>query len=132
VTEPEMMVILIATLQEISRDMPEEAIDSEVWGDDMEEAFSNGSDWASYIDAVRARKALKAIGVKPEGDDPVPMSRCDDCHSHWRESELDEAKDLDERLDHPIGHPDCIEPSGECPECGALCYEVEDRDATVE
>lgn len=41
--------------------------------------------------------------------------------------ELDDAQDLDQRLDYPVGHPMCIEPAGECPECGALSYEVDNE-----
>lgn len=50
---------------------------------------------------------------------------CDNCGHKCDISKLDEAKDLGERLDFPIGHPDCIEPAGECPKCGALSYAKE-------
>lgn len=48
--------------------------------------------------------------------------KCDNCGYTCDSSELNEARDLDQRLDYPIGHPDCIEPEGECPKCGALAY----------
>lgn len=45
------------------------------------------------------------------------QSQCDNCGRVWRQKELKEAKDLDRRVD-----PGGPTPSGECPECGALCY----------
>lgn len=53
------------------------------------------------------------------------MAKCDNCGGTFHTNELNEPKRLAERLDHPIGHPDCIEPAGECPKCGALAYLVE-------
>lgn len=53
------------------------------------------------------------------------LCRCDNCGKLWDVADLNEPKRLDERLDYPIGHPKCIEPDGECPECGALAYEEE-------
>jgi hypothetical protein len=50
-------------------------------------------------------------------------AQCDDCGAIWDEGELDEAKDLWERVDEG-NDPD--EVLGECPDCGALCYEVEE------
>lgn len=55
------------------------------------------------------------------------ICECDNCGHRCRESQLDEAKDLHERLDYPLGHPNCIEPAGECPKCGALSYEIFDN-----
>lgn len=52
--------------------------------------------------------------------------RCGNCDKVWDIADLNEAKRLHERLDYPIGHPDCIEPAGECPACGALAYEQKD------
>ena len=43
---------------------------------------------------------------------------CDDCGKTWPESKLREVKHITQRVD--IGGP---MPAGECPECGALCYE---------
>lgn len=54
----------------------------------------------------------------------MTMCQCDNCSKIHSADQVLEAKDLDQRLDYPIGHPDCKEPSGECPDCGALCYPV--------
>lgn len=52
------------------------------------------------------------------------MNTCDDCGKCWHDNDivpLEEVADLAFRLD-----PGSVVPSGECPECGALCYlEVE-------
>ena len=44
--------------------------------------------------------------------------KCDNCARILKLNELNEAKDLEERLDEDSEHM----PSGECPGCGALCY----------
>ncbi|MGZ8317477.1 MAG: hypothetical protein ACXWVD_00100 [Telluria sp.] len=59
-----------------------------------------------------------------------PMCTCDNCGQRTRKSDLNEIRDLDERLDYPPEHPECVMPSGECPKCwGALCYADEDQHA---
>ena len=45
--------------------------------------------------------------------------RCDNCGEIWKADELGKIENLDNRVD-----PGSIVPSGECPECGALCYPV--------
>jgi hypothetical protein len=45
------------------------------------------------------------------------MSRCDNCQQVWPEDQLNEPSHLWERLDAGSEVP-----SGECPECGCLCY----------
>ena len=57
-------------------------------------------------------------------DEAPPIARCDDCASRWPLSLLKEPRHLEERMDHPPGHPDRIEPAGECPTCGALAYTI--------
>lgn len=52
--------------------------------------------------------------------------KCDNCQRVFRYGDLNEVKDLVERLDFPIGHPQCVIPAGECPECGALAYLIEE------
>jgi hypothetical protein len=42
---------------------------------------------------------------------------CDGCEKTWSASKLEDISDLTERIE-----PGGIVPSGECPECGALCY----------
>jgi hypothetical protein len=45
---------------------------------------------------------------------------CDNCGSLWLGSELDRVRDLLQRV-----QPGGVMPSGQCPDCGALCYPVE-------
>lgn len=53
-------------------------------------------------------------------------NRCDDCGKIWKESELQEIKNLQSRVDAGGQMP-----SGQCPGCGALCYELgESEDLT--
>lgn len=42
---------------------------------------------------------------------------CDNCGAEWNGLQLDEICDLTQGID-----PGCPVPSGQCPECGALCY----------
>ncbi len=46
--------------------------------------------------------------------------RCDNCSKVWDADELKDFCDIMQRLD-----PGGTVPSGECPECHALCYPVE-------
>lgn len=45
---------------------------------------------------------------------------CDNCGKRWSLDDLKEIKRYHERV------TDGIEPAGECPECGALCYDATD------
>jgi hypothetical protein len=45
---------------------------------------------------------------------------CDNCQATWREEQLQDIEDPFDRLE-----AGCEVPSGQCPDCGALCYEVE-------
>ncbi len=47
------------------------------------------------------------------------LCKCDDCGRHYRSSELRDIADIHQRLT-----PGGIVPAGECPDCGALAYEV--------
>ena len=53
----------------------------------------------------------------------TPKHACDNCGKEWDEKRLSEPKDLWQRLD-----PGSIVPSGECPDCGALCYPNKGKD----
>lgn len=44
--------------------------------------------------------------------------KCANCGKRWPESKLVAPADLYERLT-----PGCTVPAGECPDCGALCYQ---------
>jgi hypothetical protein len=45
---------------------------------------------------------------------------CDNCCKHWDADELKDIEDLHERLE-----AGGVVPSGECPECGSLCYPLQ-------
>jgi len=48
--------------------------------------------------------------------------RCDNCGVEWDLEDLQPIKDLHQRVD-----PGGVMPSGECPDCGALCYPEKKR-----
>ncbi len=50
------------------------------------------------------------------------MNECQDCGWKGPDEELDEIADLHQRVD-----PGEEMPSGECPECGCLCHEIEEK-----
>lgn len=52
------------------------------------------------------------------------LSRCDNCRKVHSEENLVDPKDLGQRLD-----PGGTVPSGECPDCGALCYPLKSEQA---
>lgn len=52
--------------------------------------------------------------------------KCDNCQRVFPYEDLNEVEALEARLDFPIGHPQCVIPAGECPECGALAYLVKE------
>lgn len=77
-----------------------------------------GADWTVIH---RGRPWYVARVPAPEQAD----NECDDCGKRWPDSKLREVDKLFERVD-----PGGVMPSGECPECGALCYPIE-TDFTV-
>ena len=52
------------------------------------------------------------------------LHQCGDCGKIHSVAALKKPKDLEQRMDFPPGDSRRIEPSGECPGCGALCYPV--------
>lgn len=54
-----------------------------------------------------------------EWDSSEPLSECQNCSNVYPQSHLAPIKDLGQRVE--AGEP---MPSGECPDCGALCQEV--------
>lgn len=52
--------------------------------------------------------------------EPLPLHKCDNCGLISAEDQLDMVRDYHERVD-----AGGVAPSGECPDCGALCYPVE-------
>lgn len=61
-----------------------------------------------------------------EPDDPSdPKCQCADCMSIWKKSKLKPSTHLEERLEFPLGHPECDEPDGDCPNCGAFSYRTD-------
>jgi len=68
----------------------------------------------------QARAVLKSFSptetpAKPNA--PADSSECDNCGAVWQDGEMDEIKHFWERVT-----PGCIMPSGQCINCGALCY----------
>jgi len=56
----------------------------------------------------------------------VEMHECANCGKQWPLEKLKEIKHLTERV-----APGEIMPSGECPECGAVCHPVEREERSV-
>jgi hypothetical protein len=52
--------------------------------------------------------------------------KCDNCDTLWDETSLVPVEHLTERVD-----PGGIMPSGQCPECHALCYPCDERESKV-
>jgi hypothetical protein len=81
--------------------------------------------WANAEDAVGVIEPgiwldMEQIDPNPDGtftDHEDERSECQNCRLTWKDDELKEIKDLSERV--APGKP---MPSGECPECGALCH----------
>lgn len=55
--------------------------------------------------------------IDPPEEKLSDMYKCADCRREWQEDELNEPKDLLQRL-----LPGDTVPDGECPDCGALCF----------
>lgn len=70
--------------------------------DQVAECFNDAENWHQPV--------REGSGIKHE---------CDNCGSRFRAEELKEIKDYAQRVDSENI------PSGECPKCGALCYEIE-------
>lgn len=51
------------------------------------------------------------------------LAECDDCGETWRVDDLDDIERYHERVSSGS-----TVPAGECPECGALCYLLEEND----
>jgi hypothetical protein len=51
---------------------------------------------------------------------PIIKHKCANCATFWDETDLLPIKDFHERVE-----PDEVQPTGECPDCGCLCHEVE-------
>ena len=79
------------------------------------EAFMGGFEAGGAFDTARGLLRGKAAVVVYDGKTHV----CDNCQKTWEDEELAEIHDPVERID-----PGGVVPSGECPECGALCYPV--------
>lgn len=68
------------------------------------------------IPAEQARRLLGDMLPKVE---LVKAHVCDNCQKHWKQEQLDDIRHYSQR----VGGGE--EPSGQCPKCGALCYEAE-------
>jgi len=56
---------------------------------------------------------------QPEPQSQPETSRCENCEKVWQDSQLSAIEDVHERV--APGEP---MPSGQCPECGAVCHPV--------
>ena len=86
----------------------------------LQDAGGNWLELNSCADAIDAITHILSGGhdhLAPTFEDPA-RSVCDNCGKTWSAAQLRPAADLAERVDE-----DGPEPDGECPECGALCYE---------
>jgi hypothetical protein len=64
-------------------------------------------------------------GELEEEDEEEKMHECQNCQTMWDKSVLNPIKDIGQRV--APGEP---MPSGECPDCGALCHPVETEEST--
>jgi hypothetical protein len=73
-------------------------------------------DEANRKTADRDRLAAEAAAAHASAD----LSRCENCEKIWPDSELSAIEHVHERV--ATGEP---MPSGQCPDCGAVCHPVE-------
>jgi hypothetical protein len=62
---------------------------------------------------------MPKINASPHSQRGDPRHECDNCGETWNEGDLQPIKHYFQRVE-----PGGIVPSGECPECGCLCYPV--------
>lgn len=80
----------------------------------------------SGVDPAIVQKAKQLLLQGMEAQDAEKIScKCDNCGHVCDISDLNDAEHLDQRLEYPPGHPKCIMPAGECPECGCLSYAID-------
>jgi hypothetical protein len=53
-------------------------------------------------------------------------TECQNCGLPWREQDLDEVVDIEQRVD--VGE---VAPVGECPDCGAVCHYLDEARQTL-
>jgi hypothetical protein len=80
--------------------------------------------WNDHMGGWEAGGALDSARRLLGGEAPAPLVYdkdhvCDNCERTWDDDELQQICDMWERVE-----PGGIMPSGQCPECGALCYPV--------
>jgi hypothetical protein len=78
--------------------------------------------WGDLLDFVRG------VVPWPEVADlraalGVPRYQCQNCEMVWTEAALKPVQDVLERVS-----PGEVMPAGECPECGAVCHELDEED----
>ena len=74
------------------------------------------------VHSAECDKCELCVGCCPHPDEKRD-SQCGNCDSIWTCDELNKTKDLNQRLT-----PGDLVPSGECPDCGALCYLLSEID----
>lgn len=63
---------------------------------------------------------VESFNATADDFEPLPLHKCDNCGLISAEDQLDMIRDYHDRVD-----AGGVAPSGECPDCGALCYPVE-------
>ena len=82
-----------------------------------------GGEWPLNVDHfVVTDENGKETAINYLSDDETKYE-CQNCGSEWAEDELEDLIDITERV--APGEP---MPAGQCPDCGALCHEVEEAD----
>lgn len=88
-----------------------------------DEAFLNAD--AALEDMARCLKVVRRH-LRAEVKNAEDFAQCNNCTKVFSEESLDEPAELAERTE-----PGGTVPSGQCPECGCLCYPVVDHDTGV-
>lgn len=118
-----MNKITVGDLRKSIANLPDDAEIVPEW----EPGFNAGDDEPSvslqgFIAAEDKLVVLVELVYGDEYDDAdLEWHECDNCLEEWTTDDLLPVKDLAQRVD-PGGRM----PAGECPDCGCLCYPLED------
>jgi hypothetical protein len=74
--------------------------------DTIQDLFQNQMDADGYFTTIEGQK-----------------HKCDNCYKIWGDDGIDIVVDMELRVD-----AGCEVPSGQCPDCGCLCYLVKEED----
>lgn len=92
------------------------------WADMGHDCYYAVCECGSQLTVAYTDDGYSVTVADPEEDPAICGGRndlhvCNNCGNYWEEEELRPIKDLEQRIE-----PGGTVPSGECPECGALCY----------